>query len=80
MEWEMSDRDWEAWMADKPVLGRLHEERVFSLGLLKDGSLGIQEQCDEYFSVEMSHDNLSALIRELEMVRADMMAQERKDT
>ena len=70
----MREDEWLAWMADKPILQRLYEERVFSLGVLENGNLGVQENCDGYFCEELSLSDLSNLIEELAAVRAEMIA------
>lgn len=72
--WKMSNAQWGAWMKDKPILRRLHDERVFSIGLLQDGNLGVVEECDQWFSAILTVDDLAALIAELEAVRAEMLA------
>jgi hypothetical protein len=80
MDWKMTKTEWQAWMADKPILRHLHEERVVSLGILKDGSIGFQEECDQYFSAALTPDGLSVLIQELEAVRDSMRNAETKET
>jgi len=73
-DWLMSEDEWLVWMTDKPVLRQLYEERVFSLGFLANGNLGVTENCDGYFCEELSLADLSNLIAELEAVRAEMIA------
>jgi len=72
-DYVMCEDEWLAWMADKPILHRLYDERVFSLGFLGDGKLGVQENCDGYFCDELTVDEVTALIEELKMVRDEMV-------
>ena len=72
--WLMDNEAWEAWMTDKPMLQRLYEERVFSLGFLENGNLGVTENCDGYFGDELTLADLSQLIAELTSVQAEMAA------
>ena len=71
-DYVMCEDEWLAWMADKPILRRLYDERVFSLGFLEDGNLGVQENCDCYFFDDLTLGDLAALIKELEAVHAEM--------
>lgn len=73
-DWLMKEDQWLVWMADKPILRRLYEERVFSLGFLANGNLGVTENCDGYFCEELSLSDLSNLIEELAAIRAEMIA------
>lgn len=73
-DWLMGQDEWLVWMTNKPVLRQLYEERVFSLGFLANGNLGVTENCDGYFCEELSLADLSSLIAELEAVRAEMMS------
>lgn len=73
-DWLMEEDQWLVWMADKPILRRLYEERVFSLGFLANGNLGVTENCDGYFCEELSLSDLSNLIEELAAIRAEMIA------
>jgi hypothetical protein len=79
MDWQMTNAEWEAWMADKPVLRYLHEKHVFSLGILEGDKIGFLEECDQYFSAALTSADLSALIAELQAVRADLAARETKE-
>ena len=71
--WLMDNEAWEAWMTNKPVLQRLYEERVFSLGFLENGNLGVTENCDGYFGDELTLADLSQLIAELTSVQSEMV-------
>lgn len=78
-DWLMDNEAWEAWMSDKPVLQRLYEERVFSLGFLVNGNLGVTENCDGYFEDELTLADLAQLIAELTSVQAEMVVRNEKE-
>jgi len=65
MEWATTDNQWKEWVETKPVLKKLYEERVFSVGKLKNGAIGFVEECDTYFSCEMTKDEVRQLAHEL---------------
>lgn len=71
--WLMDNEAWKAWMTNKPVLQRLYEECVFSLGFLANGNLGVTENCDGCFD-ELTLADLSQLIAELTSVQLEMVA------
>ena len=43
----------------------LHDERVFTIGKRVDGSYGITECCDDYFSEKLTRDQILQLAQEL---------------
>lgn len=75
----MTFDEWEAWMDDKPILRTLNESGVFSILRAESGRLKITEGCDQWFSVELTADEVAGLIAELRAVHAEMLeAQEAK--
>jgi hypothetical protein len=57
-------------MTDTPILRRLEDERVFSVTPMDEGGFYIQEQCDTWFAVELTRDELLALADELKALAA----------
>ena len=72
VEWSQSYEEWRAWLADKPMLARLYDARVFTIGTTIDGYLGIVEGCDNYFFAKLTHEDVGAMIAELGVVMAEM--------
>lgn len=73
-DWQMNTDMWEGWMRSRPFLKRMHEERIFSVGLLQNGNLGIVEGCDEWFSLELTVEDVTAWIADMETLKAEMIA------
>jgi hypothetical protein len=64
--WAKTDAEWRRWMKESlPSLWTLYDERVFAVGILEDGRIGIGEACDECFCVSMTPDDLRVVAREL---------------
>ncbi len=65
--WAQSYAEWWEWMKDKPLLCRLREERIFSVGPARDGRLGFMEECDAHFGVLLTREEVRQLADELRM-------------
>ena len=64
-DWLLSNKDWLASLSKFPVLKRLYEERVFSVGVNKKGNFCFSEECDICFNHTLSGSELLELSREL---------------
>jgi hypothetical protein len=69
MDWLLDDEDWRALQAAEfPILASLFVERVIGVGVLRDGRIGLEEACDNFFSVALTPDELRQLAVELNKV------------
>lgn len=65
VDWLMTDAEWRKWYCQFPTLQSVHAARVFSVGILTDGRIGIAESCDDYFRAEMTPADLRAIAAEV---------------
>jgi len=64
-DWLLSNKDWLTSLSKFPVLERLYEERVFSVGVNKKGNFCFSEECDINFNHTLLRSELLELSREL---------------
>lgn len=60
-----AEDDFEELDADKPILEAIKDERVFSVKKQPDGRFRVREECDKYFEVHLTREQLHQLADEL---------------
>ena len=64
-DWLLSNKDWLASLGKFPVLEKLYEGGVFSVGVNKKGNFHFSEDCDRYDGCTLLRSELLELSKEL---------------
>tara|TARA_R110002124_G_scaffold70093_2_gene187893 strand:- start:804 stop:1112 length:309 start_codon:yes stop_codon:yes gene_type:complete len=64
-DWLLSNKDWNASLDKLPILKRMYEDRVFSVGINKKGNFCFSEESDGLFKLTLSKLEVLELAGEL---------------